>query len=167
MLIFCIWLGFDRNSKFIQFFWVTYSNSHPRRVGSKNLVEGTLMGGDLVIFWLTWEVPPQPIHYGKHCPPQNFLSKSESLIHLQRISPERNYHLNSFFCLAVQDYDWNLQSKFGYWWLLQFFSVVCSLNLSLCFYKFSIMFWHLGLMNLLFTYIYIYTIYIYYIYVYI
>ena len=29
--------------------------------------------------------------------PQNFLSQSECLFHLQKVSPERLYHFNSFF----------------------------------------------------------------------
>ena len=128
MLIFCLCVDFNRNNKLIQKFQVAYSNSHPWWVGCKNPVEGTLMGGDLVNFWLMEGVPPQPTHYGKH--------------HDPKISPERLYHLNLFFCLAVQDYDWNLQDKFGYWLLLQFFSVVCPLKLNLCFYTFSNMFWH-------------------------
>ena len=155
MLIFCIWVGFDRNNKFIQYFWVTYSKSHPRWVGCKNLIEGAPMGGDLVIFWLTGWVPPQPLHYEKQCPPK-FSKLTRILDSFTKNSPERLYHLHSFACLAVQDYDWNLQNKFGYWWLLQFLSVVCPLNLSLCFYTFSSMFSHLVFINFLFTHTHTY-----------
>ena len=150
MLIFCIWVGFDRNNKFIQYFWVTYSKSHPRWVGCKNLIEGAPMGGDLVIFWLTGWVPPQPLHYEKQCPPK-FSKLTRSLDSFTKNSPERLYPLNSFLCLALHYYDWNLQDKFGYWLLLQFFSLVSPLKLSLCFYTFSNMFWHLVFINLLFT----------------
>ena len=63
------------------------------------------MGGDLVIFCLIGEYQPQPAYYEKHCGPK--FSKPIRMLDsfTKNISPERLYHFNSFFSLAVQDYD--------------------------------------------------------------
>ena len=108
------------------------------------------MGGDFVTFLIDGgsTTPTHPLW--KTLCPQNYLSNQNSWFFYKKFS-RRLYPLNSFLCLALHYYDWNLQDKFGYWLLLQFFSLVSPLKLSLCFYTFSNMFWHLVFINLLFT----------------
>ena len=73
------------------------------------------------------ELPPQPAHNGKLWP-QNFLSQSECLILLNKISPERLYLLNSFFLLQFSIIIETYKISFGYWWLLEFFADVPHLH---------------------------------------
>ena len=80
------------------------------------------MGRDLIIFWLMGSSTTTHSLW-KTLWQQNFLNKSECLIILQKDSLEWLYHLNFFFCLAVQDCDWNLQNRF------------CLLMTSAAFYK--------------------------------
>ena len=84
--------------------------------------------------------------------PQNFLSQSECLILLQNISLEWLYHLNSFFVWQFRIMIETYRISFGYWSLLQFFTSVCPLKSSLCFYIFSNMFRYLAFIKLLFTF---------------
>ena len=66
-----------------------------------------------------------------------FLSQSESLILLHKISPERLYLLNLFFVSKFNIMIENNRISFSYWWLLEFFAGVCPLNSRLCFLKFK------------------------------
>ena len=68
---------------------------------------------------------------------KHFLSQSESLILLHKISPERFYLLNLFFVSKFNIMIENNRISFSYWWLLEFFAGVCPLNSSLCFLKFK------------------------------
>ena len=124
-------------------------------------MDGTLMGGDLVIIWLMGSTTPtRPLW--KTLWPQHFLNQSECLILLHKIYLGWVYDLNFFyvrqFMIMIETY----RISFDYWWLLQFFTV-CPLNSSLCFNIFSNMFRHIVLINLLFTLYIIYFIYIIYI----
>ena len=125
----------------------------------KKLVEGTLIGRDLVIFWLMGSTTPSrpllEILWPKH-----FLSQSECLVLLQKISLEWLYYWNSFFVWEFRIIVESYRISFGYWWLWQFFIRVCPLKSSLCFYTFSNMFRHLVFINLLFTLYILYSIYI-------
>ena len=96
------------------------------------MVEGTLMGGDLVIFCLMGEYHPQPTHYGKHCGPK--FSKPNRMLDsfTKNISPERLYHFNSFFVWQFRIMIETYRISCGYWWLLQFFASV-SLKTKLMF----------------------------------
>ena len=81
--------------------------------------------------WWGSTIPTRPVW--KTLQPKNFLSQSGCLILLRKSSPERLYHLNLFFCLAVPDYYWNVQNKV---WLLMAFAVLCKcvfLNVKLIF----------------------------------
>ena len=131
-------------------------------------MEGTLIDGDLVIFWLMGEYQPNsPIM--ENTVAQN-LSKSIRMLHSFTKNFSRMALLFKFvFRLAVQDYDWNVQNQF---WLLMAFAVLykcVSLKVKLmflhifkyvsasCLYQFN-----------LYVILYIYIIYIYiYIYIYI
>ena len=95
--------------------------------------------------------------------PQNFLSQSECLILLQEISLKWLDHLNSFFIWQFKIMIETCTIIFDYWWLLQLFTSVCPLKPILYLYKFSNMFRHLVLINLLFTLYIMYFIYIIYI----
>ena len=67
-------------------------------------------------------VPPPTRPVWKTLWPKNFLSQPGCLTLLRKSSPERLYYLNLCYCLAVPDYDSNLQNKF---WLLMAFAVLC------------------------------------------
>ena len=83
-------------------------------VGCKNLVEGTLMGRDLVIFWLMGEYHPNPL-IKKNPLPLKFFKPIRMLDSFTKNFSRMVLSFESVFCLEVQDYDWNLQNEF---WLL-------------------------------------------------
>ena len=105
-------------------------------VGCKNSVEGTLKGGDLVFFLVDRaEYHPNPPIMENTVLPK-FSKPVGMLDSFTKYFSRKTLSFEFVFCLVVQDYDSNLQNKFGYRWLLQFSPVVCPLKLSLCFYTF-------------------------------
>ena len=89
-------------------------------VGCKNLVEGTLMGRDLIIFWLMGEYHPNP-PIKKNPLPLKFFKPIRMLDSFTKNFSRMVLSFESVFCLEVQDYDWNLQNEF---WLLMTFVVL-------------------------------------------
>ena len=82
--------------------------------------EGTLMGGDLVIFWLMEEYHPNlPIMENTVAP--KFSKPIRMLDSFTKNFSRMALSFEFIFCLAVQDYNWNLQNKFG---LLMDFAVL-------------------------------------------
>ena len=71
-------------------------------------------------FLIDGGVPPQPAYYGKHSGPK--ISKIDSFT--KNISPERLFHLNSFFVWIFRIMAETCRISFGYWWLLQFSATI-------------------------------------------
>ena len=90
------------------------------------------MGGDLVIFWLMEEYHPNlPIMENTVAP--KFSKPIRMLDSFTKNFSRMALSFEFVFCLAVQDYDWNLQNKF---WLLMAFAVLykcASLKVKLMF----------------------------------
>ena len=84
------------------------------------MVEGTLMGGDLVIFWLMGEYHPNPSVVENTVTPK-FSKPIRMLDSFTRNFSKMAWSFEFNFYSAVQDYDWNLQNNF---WLLMAFAVL-------------------------------------------
>ena len=121
-------------------------------------MERTLMGGDLVIFWLMEEYHPNRSITENTVAPK-FSKPIRMLDSFTKNFSRMALSFEFVFCLAVQDYDWNLQNKF---WLLMAFAVLykcVSLKVKLTFLH---IFRCFGLLSLLITlYIIYYIFYIY------
>ena len=117
------------------------------------------MGRDLVMLWLIGEYPPPNPSFMKNTVAPKFSKPIRMLDSFTKNFSGMALSFEFVFCLAVQDYDWNLQNKFWLLMAFQFLTSVCPLKSSLCFTHFQICFSTLSLS--IYFYIIYYIFYIY------
>ena len=97
--------------------------------GCRNLVDRTLIGGDLVIFLLMREVRSQTTHYGKDCGP---LSKSACLNFFALNFSRKTLSFEFIFVWEFSIMIGTYKTSSGSRWFLEFFGRVFLLKSSSC-----------------------------------